>query len=352
MEELMNNKTIKEVIKTLPSIQQSIEETTKQYQYYLGSNKNEVFEKQENETFEEAIKRGEGIFDRMNEVVRRRRLVIEKGKTTMSKIEDIKNKMEVIMKDCSDDEETLGKAKNKIIDKIIKIEEMKMEDKVTKLEYEIQRINEEINYIKKEFKDKKEEWGKQYSDYPERKKRLENMKGMIKMEEMKELEEWTEKRFGNILFDSDKDDWNKNTSVFDRRIMNKEHIIIIIEDENGNKFGGYINSKIDKVICFINDPKSFLFSLESNGRIDGVFQGMKKFDIKEPQYTFYLCNQSHDYLFGFGNGEDIGVGKENYKTLSYCDQRSYEYEGISNALCGKQHPEHFTPKRIIAVEMK
>ncbi|BFU26695.1 trichohyalin, putative [Entamoeba histolytica] len=171
------------------------------------------------------------------------------------------------------------------------------------------------------------------------------------MEEVfiKQIEELTEKRINNILFDSDKDDWNKNTSVFGERIINKEHIIIIIEDEEGNKFGGYVNSKIDKVDGDINDSKSFVFSLESNGRIEG----MMKFDIKEPQHAFYLYYQSHSCLFSFGFGfGDIRVYKENNKTLSYCKQESFEYEGISNALCGKQYPYRFTPKRIIAIEMK
>ncbi|BFU24451.1 trichohyalin, putative [Entamoeba histolytica] len=156
-----------------------------------------------------------------------------------------------------------------------------------------------------------------------------------------QIEEWTEKRINNILFDSDKDNWNIDTSVFDQRIINKEHIIIIIEDEDGNKFGGYVNSKVD---YFISDSQSFVFSLESNGRM----KGMKKFDIKQPQYAFCLFNQTVNCLFAFG-GNDIFVYKENDKTLSYCNQRSFEYKGISNALCGKGW---FTPKRIIVIEMK
>ncbi|BFU19555.1 trichohyalin, putative [Entamoeba histolytica] len=164
---------------------------------------------------------------------------------------------------------------------------------------------------------------------------------------IKQIEEWTEKRISNILFDSDKDDWSIDTSVFDQRIMNKKHIIIIIEDEEGNKFGGYVNSKINKVGHYINDSQSFLFSLESNGRM----KGMMKFDIKEPGHAFCLFNQSHDYLVIFGCS-DIRVYKENYKTKSFCFQRSFEYEGIENALCGKEYPEYFKPKQIIVIEMK
>ncbi|BFU20721.1 hypothetical protein, conserved [Entamoeba histolytica] len=79
---------------------------------------------------------------------------------------------------------------------------------------------------------------------------------------------------------------------------------------------------------------------------------MMKFDNEEPEYAFKIYNQTDDYLFSFGNGWDIVVYKENYKTQSYCEQNCFEYEGISNALCGKQIPECFTPKRIIVIEMK
>ncbi|BFU26140.1 trichohyalin, putative [Entamoeba histolytica] len=161
---------------------------------------------------------------------------------------------------------------------------------------------------------------------------------------IKQLEEWTEKRINNILFDSDKDDWNYGTSIFDERIINKEYIIIIIEDEEGNKFGGYVSEKIDKV-SRIYDSKSFVFSLDSKGKI----YEMKKFDIEDKRYAFKLYNQSNNYLFSFGYFCDIQVYKENYKTISWCKQHSFEYKGISNALCGKYY---FTPKRILVIEMK
>ncbi|BFU25919.1 trichohyalin, putative [Entamoeba histolytica] len=160
---------------------------------------------------------------------------------------------------------------------------------------------------------------------------------------IKQIEEWTNRKVGNILFDSDKDDWNKNTSIFDQRIWNKEDIIIIIDDKRGNKFGGYVSSKIDKYDK-IYDSKSFLFSLESNGRIEG----MMKFDIKQPEYAFYLYIQSSDCLFIFGDF-DITVGKENNKTKSWCNQRAFDYEEIRHSLCGS---EDLTPKRIMVIEMK
>ncbi|EMD45460.1 Hypothetical protein EHI5A_253500 [Entamoeba histolytica KU27] len=171
---------------------------------------------------------------------------------------------------------------------------------------------------------------------------------IIPKHQIKQLEEWTNRKVFNILFDSDIDDWKVNTSVFNQRIMNKEHIIIIIEDSDGNKFGGYVNSKIDRVDEWIYDSQSFVFSLESN-RIERMI----KFDIKTPEDAFYLCKRSDDCLFGYGYGGDIDVYKENNKTNSYCKQYSFEYNGIENALCGKEWPNsYFTPKRIIVIEMK
>ncbi|BFU19875.1 predicted protein [Entamoeba histolytica] len=335
-----NDQLIKEVVETLPNIQQSINDTTKNYQYYLGSIKNEVFKIKPDETYSEAIKRGEGIIDRIDETERRRKIVTEKGQETIKQIEIIKNKMSRIIEECTSDKETLSKTRNELIDNIISIEEMIMKNKLF-------RKPKETDKITAEFNKKKEEWKTYYTDYLERKKKQEDEERKKKQEEIHQLEEWTNRKVGNILFDSDKDDWNRNTSVFDKRIKNKQHIILIIEDEEGNKFGGYVNSKVDKVGYFIKDSKSFLFSLESNGRM----KGMKKFDIKEPEYAFYLFNQSHKCLFAFGCGDDIVIGKENYKTISWCYQYLFEYKGISKALCGNEYPEYFTPKRIIVIEM-
>ncbi|GAB1222210.1 hypothetical protein ENUP19_0098G0022 [Entamoeba nuttalli] len=168
MEELINKNSqlIKEIIETLPNIQQSIDDVNKNYQYYIGSIKNEVFKIKENETYSEAIKRGEGIFDRIDETERRRKLVIEKSQETINQIEILKNKMTRIIEECNNDEATLSKTRNELIDKVISIEEMIMKNKIFK-------IPEETDTITSEFNKKKEEWFTYYSDYLERKKRKE-----------------------------------------------------------------------------------------------------------------------------------------------------------------------------------
>ncbi|EKE39327.1 hypothetical protein ENU1_133210 [Entamoeba nuttalli P19] len=100
MEELRNknSKLIKEAIEKLLVIRQTIDDTTNNYQYYLESIKNEVFEKQDNETYEEAIKRGEGIIKSMDETERKRKaLILEKGQETIIQIERMKKEFKRII---------------------------------------------------------------------------------------------------------------------------------------------------------------------------------------------------------------------------------------------------------------
>ncbi|GAB1223243.1 hypothetical protein ENUP19_0139G0030 [Entamoeba nuttalli] len=175
-----------------------------------------------------------------------------------------------------------------------------------------------------------------------------NEKELLSSRQIEQIEEWTNRKVGNILFDSNVDDWNVNTSVFGEKIMNKEYLIIVIEDTEGNKFGGYVNSKIGQDYIFITTINSFIFSLESNGRI----KGMKKFDIKCVQYGFRLFRESSDWLFAFGSESDIRVWKSKNKILSYCKQSSFGYEDMRNVLCGNEFPKRFTPQRIIVIEMK
>ena len=44
--------------------------------------------------------------------------------------------------------------------------------------------------------------------------------------EKKQIEEWTRKKCSEVLFDSNKDDWDINTSVFNQRIENKSQFVV------------------------------------------------------------------------------------------------------------------------------
>ena len=125
-----------------------------------------------------------------------------------------------------------------------------------------------------------------------------------------------------------------------------------------NKFGGYVNSKIDKyqykennqlVGKQIIDPKAFVFSLKSNGRIDG----MKKFENKDPSNGItFICSRQFTCEFAIGDGCDICLKKESFSG-SHCNQFSFNYGNIETGLVGpKASKTYFTPKRFVVIQMK
>ena len=145
-------------------------------------------------------------------------------------------------------------------------------------------------------------------------------------------------------------DWNQNTSVFNERIEGKSNLIFLIEDEEKNKFGGFVDIQIAP-FNWLKTNEMFLFSLQSNGRL----KEMMKFD-KNPNNGggFWLDRKNDPYLFGFGSGsgsnQDIDITKSNTKNISICCQTNcYEYNGIQNALRGTN--SQFSPKRILVIQM-
>ena len=139
-------------------------------------------------------------------------------------------------------------------------------------------------------------------------------------------------------------------SEFDKIIINKQNIIILIENEEGIKIGGFISTQIDKITNYgdnkkwISDEKSFLFTFKDNKSM--------KYDIKKDKQdkAFCLYDKSHLNLFSIGNN-DIVIEKIMDNTRIYQNERSsFDYEGKENALIGKTGD--FSTKRIIVIQMK
>ena len=84
----------------------------------------------------------------------------------------------------------------------------------------------------------------------------------LKGKETMQIEEWTGLYCGEILFDSEIDNWKKNESVFDERIKGRKQLLFIIEDEYHEQFGYYLNTKVNnkytpqKYPNFQEKPKS------------------------------------------------------------------------------------------------
>ena len=192
-------------------------------------------------------------------------------------------------------------------------------------------------------------------------------------EEKQQLEAWTGKECQDVIFDSYKDNWAMNTSTFDDKVKFRKELIFVIEDANNNKFGAYMSEQMKQNfeepkmcgpigpdgkelpvpkldICKVRDANSFLFSLKSNGRLNG----MHKFEIKSEYCACSLRVKSDKWLIGFGNW-DIWIAKENVKSESGCHQFDYcyNYHGMTNVFVPNcTNKVYYTPKRFMVIQMK
>ncbi|EKE39367.1 hypothetical protein ENUP19_0370G0020 [Entamoeba nuttalli] len=290
----------------------------------------ELLQNVPNETDQERVERIKSIVERKRETVRRNKILGIKSKEGIKLLDKMKVVYLKINAVSSNDKEILADQMDFLISNALDSEE-----RITKKL--IINSPDKIHQFEGELEDKKGFWEK---------KRVHNK--FYSLNEKKQIEKWTGRKLGNIIFDSTTSNWRHDISVFEEKLINKQHILIIITDSEGNKFGGYVNSRIDNVGDYVYDPNAFLFSLESNERL----KGMMKFTIKNPKYAFCLDDQSDDRLFsfgyGYGFGNDITIYKEDYKTESYCKQWSFNYNGINNPLCSDKY---FTPIQFIVIEM-
>ena len=172
------------------------------------------------------------------------------------------------------------------------------------------------------------------------------------------IEQWTEMKCDEVIFDSEFCNWKINTSTFDKHMFNKENIIFIIEDTEENIFGGYIKSKIislryeengiwlgDKIF----DKNAFGFSIKSNGRLEHPEKFI--FKTEKSEWAFQLFKSDQNGLFYFG-GADICIMKQEMKHKCYCESVSCDYNGRENVFTGKERIENpFIVKRILCWQM-
>ena len=175
----------------------------------------------------------------------------------------------------------------------------------------------------------------------------------------KQIQQITEYPVGDELFNSDKHSWQMNRSYFDKMIFGKSDIAIIIEDQENNAFGIYLENSIDNY-QFLNQQKqhdgmynsdshAFIFTLKSKGH----FISPSKYPIiqEKKDLAFSLRKQEDSLLFVVGES-DIVIQKKFKYDECYCIPKSFNYNGTRNALIGKEGRNNpFSVKRIIVYQL-
>ena len=163
------------------------------------------------------------------------------------------------------------------------------------------------------------------------------------------LEEWSGKKYGSILFDSERD--GNDSKIFKQKIMNQCQLYFIVIDTEEIVFGHYHPGVIDKTYYEVHDSKIFLFTINSNGRC-----GVIKFDSKRKDSFTCLYENENCYECGYGDDDD---GESSYSVTaidvggsSVYNEIVKQFKGVKKTtLTGHPWPHFFTPKRLIVIQM-
>ena len=280
--------------------------------------------------------------------------LLEKKKTLtenlMDQIEDVEERNEIILQNLNEFQNKYNEL-NKGIDELNRKYLVEKETFQTKKKFFGQFIFEIVELMKNNSLNNIAKIEQQlYDSY------FTHYNGIIDVNEMVQLEQWTNKKCGEIIFDSNQHDWNQNTSVFNDKIENKYNLLFVVEDEQNNKFGCYLSTIIvpNTYDTWIStDNNTFLFSLKSNGRLNG----MMKFEIKDTSKGYFLYYKSHlTHLISLGGGVDLHLCKQNSKSRSSCCQNTscFNYHSTTNPFVGGNGSgsKNFTPRRITVIQMK
>ena len=299
------------------------------------SNKNFTIETKEGETLEQQKDKAETILDQLKDINVRNKLEIQNFENCQEKINQIKQSIDELKNKFVEEKEKYERKTEDVTKQTIEIvKHMK--------EREIKRIDDERNKIEKDF----DKMLIQYTIEDSEEEIKSKLNGIIDENEMNQLEQWTNKKCSEVLFDSNKDNWSQNTSVFDSKIMNKSYMAFIVEDHDNNKFGYFLNGTANTNESWIKTQGSFNFSLKSNGRINSM---MKFEEGSGCSGSFLSYNKSNVYLLSICSS--FYIYKENNKQNSNCSTLGcFNCHGITNPLRGTT--DKFSPKRITVIQMK
>ncbi|ELP88005.1 hypothetical protein EIN_419340 [Entamoeba invadens IP1] len=168
-------------------------------------------------------------------------------------------------------------------------------------------------------------------------------------EERKQIFKWSGRRVGNIVFDSEVNAMGRNSKMFNDGVRDGKGFVLCIDDKLKNRFGCVITEKVEREATWVADENAFVFVLERNGEKDE-----KKFDIKKKKASnaFLVGKPTQSGLFAVGNDDIRIMRKYKGKTICFCSQDTFEYNGEKKALCGKVHPEKFELKRLILATLE
>ena len=195
---------------------------------------------------------------------------------------------------------------------------------------------------------------KRKQDEEETAKRPVELMKHFTIDEVKQLEKEIGKPIGNIIFNSEINNWNLRNETFQSTIDKHSQLLFLVETTEGMEFGCYIKSEISMIGKYIIDSNAFIFKMNSNNEKIESYENyenvMEKYPIKDNRYAIKISYGKEDDLFTIGRN-DIVIKKKEKKDQCYCKQTSYNYNSTNqNVLLARNGC--FDIKKIIVFEMK
>ncbi|ELP86590.1 hypothetical protein EIN_162240 [Entamoeba invadens IP1] len=155
------------------------------------------------------------------------------------------------------------------------------------------------------------------------------------------LRSWVSAQHLSVLFDSDTENWRMGDKDFSEKLRGKNRLYVVVSDISGSVFGGYAEHY---EIGMSNNNKNFVFSLRRKNVICA-----QKFSALESRGVVFLPEKDEDQrLVCFGAGLwDLQICKQNAFWVGTCVQRSFDYLGLEQALCGSRN---FCPQRVVVLQ--
>ena len=314
----INHQGIEEIINFVNGIQSTLIESTKELTTYVNIMKEKNYDLSDDGVIDDKIKRYENVLDNFDEIMNRRAELNKKGQQLKEMIKTVDQKVTEMMSFIGN-KDTMDGIYDEVVLKLMSIEEEIYNEKKSRLETMLR------SEVKRE------------------------LKGIVEKDEMKKLEEWTNMKCQDVLFDSTKDNWNQNMSVFNNKIIGKRNLIFLVTSSKNVKFGSFIHSPIThigEVKKEQSDTTSFTFSFKN--------RNFRKYSIRRNASTvMWTYNPSDNLLFGIGSN-DFNINKNGKQSVLAQQQKpnaTFEYGSEAHPFTGESG-NNFIHKRVVVIQMK
>ena len=166
---------------------------------------------------------------------------------------------------------------------------------------------------------------------------------------VKTLKQWVWKASATIVYDSTVDEFTHD-GLFNK-VKGKQNIAIVATTTDGDVFGGFYSVAVTKQNWGFKDLNMFAFSFESRGRCmtpqrfalqEGYKDGSRVTFFKNACYRWFVMFETNTGSFPLGNE----------KSITYCVNVSWAFEGIENTTLTGKDRGSFYCCRLIAIHLE